>query len=173
MGPMIHLGLTATFLSGARLAGYDVNTEIAAAIFVSGIFLDGDKTLEIISNRVRAKKHIMPDITARCRILHSIFAWPFGLVLSFAVCSWLPFIAVLSHIFLDSFVPGLIKDSKNYPSHPCRKWLANPFSERSWAKVTIGWPVTYPPEFNWVYNKLAPAIGGVLFFLSVLYWNLK
>jgi len=170
VGPIVHLSFTATLLTGARLAGYNVNTEIAVASLIGGIFLDGDKAIEIVVSREKKKKGEIPDITARCRILHSIFAFPFGLLLSFAVGSWLPFIAVLLHIFADSFIPGIEQDGKYYPSHSRRKWLANPFLKKSWKKVAIGWPVTYPAELNWVYKKLCPAIGFFLFIASSVYW---
>ncbi len=115
-----------------------------------------------------------PDITARCRILHSILAWPFGLTLSFVVGSWLPLLAVLSHALADSTIPGLIKDGKHYPSHPPLKWIMFPFLKKLWCTIVPkGWPVTYPPEMNWVYNKLGPVVGGILLLLSVLYWYLK
>ncbi len=172
MGPIVHVGFTVALLSGAKLAGYSVGPEIVAASIIGGVFLDADKALEIMSNRVRAKKHIIPDITARCRILHSTFAFPFGLALSYITSSFLPFIAVLSHIFLDSFIPGLIKDGKNYPSLPPFKWIAVPFIKKWWSIVTIGWPITYPPEFNWIYVKLCPAIGFILLLMSALYWLL-
>ncbi len=172
MGPIVHVGLTAALLSGARLAGYSVGTEVIAASVLGGIFLDADKAIEIVANQEKAKKGQAPDITARCRILHSVFAWPFGLVLSFAVGSWLPFIAVLLHVFADSFIPGIEKDGKNYPSHPPLKWIAMPFSKKWWEIVTIGWPITYPTEMNWVYNKLGPAVGFVLLLMSALYWLL-
>jgi hypothetical protein len=165
------VGFTAVLLMGAKLAGCDISAEVAAASVIGGIFLDGDKAVEIVVNREKAKRGQIPDITARCRILHSIFAFPFGLVLSFAVGSLLPFIAVVLHIFADSFIPGIIgKDGKNYPSHSCRKWLANPFSQKSWAKVAIGWPVIYPPKFNWIYEKLAPAVGLLLMIFSFWFW---
>ncbi len=169
MGPLIHLGLIAGLLSVADFVGYSVAPEITLATVIGGVLLDGDKVFEIVSNRARAKKGQMPDITARCRILHSVFAFPFGLILSFLVSSWLPFFAVLLHIYTDSFIPGLIKDGKKYASHSPRKWIAFPFSKKSWRKVTIGWPITYPPEFNRIYTKLSPIIGGALFILSVLY----
>lgn len=173
MGPLVHLGLTGALLSAADFFGCNVSKEILAATVVSGVFLDADKVIEIVNNRIRAKKGQVPDITARCRILHSIFAFPFGLTLSFLAGSWIPFQAVLFHIGADSFIPGLIKDGKNFPSHSPRKWLAVPFIKRSWETVTIGWPVTYPPEFNWVYNKLSPVIGGILLILSVLYFRIR
>ncbi len=169
MDPLVHFGLTAGLLSVADLAGCNINKEIFAAVVVGGVFLDADKAFEIISNSLKKKKGQMPDITAQCRILHSALAFPFGIVLSFLAISYLPFLAVLLHIFADSFIPGLIKDGKNYPSHSPRKWVAIPFIKKSWEITTVGWPVTYPPEFNWVYNKLGPAIGGVLLVSSVLY----
>lgn len=171
MGPLVHAGATVALLAGANLAGYNVNQEIAAATILGGFFLDGDKVFEIYQKMKKPDE--TPDITARCRILHSILAWPFGLTLSFLVGSWLPFVAVLFHVGADSFVPGLKKDGKDYPSHSPRKWIAFPFSKKSWAKVTKGWPITYPPEMNWVYNKLGPAVGVILMILSVLYWYFK
>ncbi len=170
MGPMLHIGFTAALVSGAKLAGYNVSAEVIAVSVIGGIFLDADKVFEIVANRKKAKRGEIPDITARCRILHSILAFPFGLALSLTVSSWLPFIAVLTHIFADSFIPGIEKNGKHYPLHSRRKWLANPFSEKSWAKVTIGWPITYPPEFNWVYEKLIPKIGIGLIFSIVFLW---
>ena len=71
MGPIVHLSFTATLLTGARLAGYNVNTEIAVASLIGGIFLDGDKAIEIVVSREKKKKGEIPDITARCRILIS------------------------------------------------------------------------------------------------------
>lgn len=168
MDPIVHFGLTVALLSGARLAGYSIGEEVAIASVVGGIFLDGDKAIEIFTNQVKAKKGEIPDITARCRILHSIFAFPFGLILSLVVSSWLPFIVVLLHIFADSFVPSLKENGKNYPSHSRRKWIANPFSSKSWAKVTIGWPVTRAAETNWVYDILGPIVGLILLLLSFL-----
>ena len=170
MGPLVHFGLTAGLLSVADLAGCSINKEIFAAVVVGGVFLDVDKAFEIISNNLKKKKEQMPDITARCRILHSILAFPFGVVLSFWAVSFLPLLAVLIHIWADSFIPGIIKDGENYPSHSPRKWVAVPFIKKSWSMVTIGWPVSYPPEFNWIYNKLSPAIGGGLLILSVVYF---
>lgn len=168
MGPITHIGLTAVLLAGAKFIGFDVNNEIIFAAMTGGVLLDGDKSIEIVANRIKKNKGAIPDITARCRILHSIFAFPFGLFLSLAVSSCLPFIAVLSHIFCDSFIPGLEKDGKHYPSHSPRKWLANPFSLALWKKVGIGWPITYPPELNWVYDKLSPAIRIILLILSII-----
>ncbi len=166
----MHAGFTAALLTGVKLAGYDVGTEVIVASVLGGIFLDADKAIEIMANREKAKKGKIPDITARCRILHSIFAWPFGLALSLIISSWLPFIAVLLHIFADSFIPGLGKDGKHYPSHSRRKWIAIPVIKKSWAKVTIGWPITYPPKFNWVYEKLSPSVGLILLILSFWFW---
>ena len=169
MGPLLHVGLTAGLLVGADLTGFKINKEVIMAAVAGGIFLDADKVIEIISNRQKAKKGEIPDIAARCRILHSIFVFPFGLGLSFLASSLLPFLAVLYHIWADSFISSLVKDRRNYPSHPPRKWLAFPFIKSSWETVTIGWPVTYPPEFNWIYRKLGPAIGAALLGLSVGY----
>ncbi len=167
----MHVGLTAGLLTAAKIAGYTVTPEIAVATVIGGIFLDGDKVFEMYQGMRNPNK--TPDITARCRILHSILAGPFGLILSSLMSSWLPFMAVLLHIGADSFIPGLIKDGKSYPSHSPRKWIAFPFSKKSWQKATKGWPITYPPKMNWVYNKLGPAAGGVLFILSIFYCSFK
>jgi len=169
MGPILHIGLTSGLLVAADLTGYNVSSDVLLATVAGGIFLDADKSIEIVSNRQKAKKGEIPDITARCRILHSVLAFPYGLALSLLVSSWIPFLAVLYHILADSFIPGLIKDGKNYPSHSPRKWLAVPFVKRSWETVKIGWPVSYPPEFNWVYSKFCPAIGLTLLGLSFVY----
>lgn len=169
MGPIIHIGLIAAFLVLAELSGHSLSLEICFAVFMGGVFIDGDKVFEIIDNKLKRKKGKLPDITAPSRILHSGLAFPYGLVLSLMVFSWLPFVAVLIHIFLDSIVPGVIKDGKHYPSHSLWKWVTAPFLG-TWKIVTIGWPVTYPPEFNWVYKRLAPLIGIVLILLSALYW---
>lgn len=170
MSPLLHFGLTAGFLSVADLLGCNIDKKIFTAVVVGGVFLDIDKVIEIINNGLKKKKGQMPDITARCRILHSALAFPFGLALSFLTVSCLPFLAVLIHIWTDSFIPGLIKDGKNYPSHSPRKWIAVPFIQKSWEIVTINWPITYPPKFNWIYSKLSPAIGGILLIMSVLYF---
>ena len=127
MGPLVHFGLTVGLLSVVDLVGCNINKEIFAAVVVGGVFLDADKAIEIVDNRLRKKKGQMPDITARCRILHSALAFPFGVVLSFWAVSFLPFLAVLLHIWADSFIPGIIKDGKNYSSHSPRKWVAVPF----------------------------------------------
>ena len=60
MGPIVHLSFTATLLTGARLAGYNVNTEIAVASLIGGIFLDGDKAIEIVVSREKRKKVKFP-----------------------------------------------------------------------------------------------------------------
>jgi len=170
MGPLLHAGLTFGLLVAADLTGCKVNKEFFLAVVAGGIFLDADKAIEIISNRQKAKKGEIPDITARCRILHSEFAFPFGLALSWlAGCSLIPFLSVLLHIGADSFIPGLMKDGKNYPSHSPRKWLADPFSKKSWAWAMIGWPVTYPPEFSRMYTRIGPMIGVALLGLSLVY----
>ncbi len=170
MGPLVHAGATAALLAGMNLTGYNVNYEIAGATILGGFFLDGDKVFEIFSNRQKAKRGESPDITARCRLLHSIFAWPFGWVLNLMVDSLLPFFAVVLHIFADSFIPGLIKDGKHYPSHPPLKWMMFPFLKKLWYKIVpIGWPVTYPPEFN-RNTYWAPVVGGILFIVSSAYW---
>lgn len=70
MGPMLHIGFTAALVSGAKLAGYNVSAEVIAASVIGGIFLDADKVFEIVANRKKAKRGEIPDITARCRILH-------------------------------------------------------------------------------------------------------
>ncbi len=170
MGPVMHIGLTSFLLVNAKLLGFNVDSDVCFATIAGGILLDADKTIEIPVNWFKSRKGKIPDITARCRILHSIFAFPFGLILSFAISSWLPFIAVLLHIGADSFIPGLEKDGKHYPSHSCRKWLANPFSQKSWEKVIIGWPITYPPKLNWIYNQLAPITGAFMTILSFFLW---
>lgn len=171
MRSLVHLGLTAGLLSVADLAGLDITPGVAVATVIGGVFLDGDKTLEIY--RKMRKPNEIPDITARCRILHSILAWPFGLTLSFFTGSWLPFLSVLIHIGVDSFIPGLIEDNRSYPSHSPQKWVANPFSKKSWSKVSLGWQIIYPPKMNWIYRKLCPTIGGLLLTLSAFYWLIR
>lgn len=166
MGPIIHTGFVALLLTLAKLIGYDINLEIFLASILGGVLIDGDKVFEIIDK----KRREIPDITARWRLLHSIFAFPFGIILGLTVNSSLPFFAVLLHITLDSAVPGIVKNGKNYPSHSPRKWIAIPFVEKSWRTVTGNWPITYPPEFNWIYKKLAPIVGIALLILSSLYW---
>lgn len=171
MGPVVHASATVALLAGANLAGYNVNYEIVGATVLGGFFLDGDKVLEIIANRQKSKRGELPDITARCRIGHSILAWPFGWLLSVVVGSWLPLLAVLLHAVADSAIPGLVKNGKQYPSHPPLKWIMFPFSKKLWYEIVPkGWPVTYPPEFNQIYSKWAPAISAVLILLSVSAW---
>ena len=172
MDPITHTGLTVALLTGAKLIGLDVNNEICLAAVAGGVFLDADKIIEIIVNQNKKNKGITPDITARCRILHSIFAFPFGLFLSFAVLSWLPLFAVLLHIAADSLIPALEMNGKYYPSHSLFKWIAVPFINKSWTIVTIGWPIVYLPKLTWVYNKLGPAIGTILLVASIIYWLL-
>ncbi len=169
MDAIFHTGLTFGLLVVADWVGFKVDGDVSLAAVAGGVFLDADKVVEIISNRRKAKKGEIPDITARCRILHSVLAFLYGGTLSLLVFSAVPFVAVLLHIGGDSFIPGLLKNGKNYPSHSRRKWLANPFSSESWAKVTIGWPVTYPPELSWVHTKLGPVIGIALLSCSFSY----
>lgn len=169
MGPLIHTGLTLTLLVCAGLVGWNLSPEVLIATVFGGVLIDGDKIFEMINNRTKRRRGEIPDITARWRILHSILAFPFGAFLSILVNSALPFLAVLGHIFLDSFVPGITKDGKDYPSHSRLKWTAFPNSDYSWKKVTENWPITYPPQFNWIYKKLCPVIGALLILLSSLY----
>lgn len=148
-----HLAVTAALLGGASLIGLETSPEISLAVLIGGVLIDLDKGLEVLSNSLR--KDRISDITARSRILHSFLVFPFGLALSWLVLSWLPFLAVLLHVVLDSFIPAIEKGGKNYPSHPPWKWLSNPFSDKSWSKVTNGWPVAYPPKFNRIYNSVS------------------
>jgi len=173
MGPLAHLGLTAGLLAGADALGCRVDGGVCTAAVMGGFLIDCDMGLAIIDNYRRKKEGLIPDITGEWRVLHSIVAWPCGLALSWLVFSWLPLLAVFLHALADSFIPGIPKDGKDYPSHSPRKWLAVPFVPDSWERVTIGWPITYPHELNWIYKKLAPAIGGILLLVSVIYWFFK
>ena len=171
MGPLIHIGSIAALLTCARLIGYNLSLEIIIATVFGGVLIDGDKIFEIINNRLRQNRGEIPDITARCRILHSFLACPFAVILSLAAGSFLPFIAVLLHVFFDSFIPGVIKDGKCYPSHSRLKWVMLPYPAKYWKRiVTLNWPVTFPPEFNWIYRRLAPLVGIILLILSAISW---
>ncbi len=98
MGPVCHIGLTSGILAGSRLAGIDVTPEIIAVSYCGGVLIDGDKIFEIYHRNI---KKLSSDITARDRILHSIFAFPFALFLALLSGSLLPAIAVLLHIAAD------------------------------------------------------------------------
>lgn len=164
MGPGCHIGLTSALLAGSKLAGLEVTPEVITAAYIGGVFIDGDKVFEIYHRNIQK---ITPDITARDRLLHSVFAFPFAAVLAILVDSILPAIAVMLHIAADSFIPGLLKDGKHYPSHSPRKWIMVPFAGRLWYRfVPRGWPVTYPPTLNRFYKFMEP-VGLALTVISV------
>lgn len=165
MGPLCHLGVTSALLAGSKLAGVNLSPEVIAMTYLGGVLIDGDKVFEIYHRNVRK---LPPDITARDRILHSVFAFPFAALLTLLSSSLLPAIAVLLHIMADSFVPGLLRDGRHYPSHPRRKWISLPFAEQFWYQfVPRGWPIQYPPKLNSFY-KLAEPVGLVLTLLACL-----
>lgn len=170
MGPIFHVGLTAFSLSIANFFGYNISQQVFLVSLAGGVLIDSDKIIEKVNKKTRIEKGEAPDITARCRIFHSFFALPFGLTLSLMAHSWFPFFAVLLHIAADSFIPAVKKSGKYYPSHSPLKWLAIPFIKRSWKTVTLGWPVTYPPEITWVYQKLS-LMGGMGFLIfAIFFW---
>ncbi|OGN27824.1 MAG: hypothetical protein A2941_00550 [Candidatus Yanofskybacteria bacterium RIFCSPLOWO2_01_FULL_49_17] len=170
MGPISHVGVTLGLLTGAQMAGADISPTVIAASIGSGVFIDGDKIFEIYH---RGFLKLTPDITARDRILHSVLAFPFGGALCWVSHSWLPFVALLLHIFVDSFIPCFRKDGKLYPSHPRLKWVMAPWMADAWYRIVPrGWPVQYPPVPAMVY-KLAEPVGAVLAIISatVLWWR--
>lgn len=178
MKESVHLGVTVSILCVADLlhhGNYDTNKEARVIVtsLVCGVLIDADKIFEILSNKIRKRKGLTPDITAQCRIFHNLFAFIFGFGLSWLVSSFLPLIAVLFHVVLDSFVPAIEKNGKNYPSHPPFKWLLIPFVRKIWNMAIIGWPITYPPKFNFIYNRLGPAIGYILLFICACYCTMK
>lgn len=168
MGPLCHLGLTSTLLVGAKFSGLEVPPEIIAVSIAGGVLIDGDKVFEIYDQKF---KKLEPDITARSRILHSIFAFPFGIGLAYLAGSWLPFLAVLLHALTDATVPGLTQNGRYYSTHPPLKWIMCPYPARLWYKIVpIGWPVKYPADINLCY-KLAEPIGLALTLLAILvFW---
>ncbi len=168
MGPACHLGLTSALLAGAKFGGLDISPEIAVISVVGGVLIDGDKVFEIYDQKI---KKLDPEITARCRLLHSIFAFPFGIGLSYLASSWLPFFAVLLHALTDATIPGITQDGRNYSTHPPLKWLMCPYPASLWYKVVpIGWPVKYPAQINLVY-KIAEPIGLMVTAVTILFFN--
>lgn len=165
MGPGCHLGLTSVVLAGAKWAGLDVSPEAVILSVAGGVLIDGDKAFEIYDQKFKCNP---PDITARMRILHSIFVFPFGLGLTYLAGSWLPFLATLLHMFADAFIPGLKQNGRHYSTHPPLKWIMLPFPARWWYKVVpIGWPVKYPARLNMCY-KIAEPIGLIVTFVSII-----
>lgn len=167
MGPVCHLGLTSALLAGTKLNGIEISAEIAAISVAGGVLIDCDKVFEIYDQKV---KKLDPDITARCRLLHSIFAFPFGIGLSYLAGSWLPFFAVLLHALTDATIPGLTYNGKKYSTHPPLKWLMPPVPAFLWYKIVpLGWPVKYSQP-NYIY-KVAEPIGLILAVLSIFILN--
>lgn len=167
MGPGCHLGLTSTLLVGAKFYGLDISPGVFTTSIIGGVLIDSDKVFEIYDQKF---KKLEPDITARCRILHSILAFPFGIGLNYMAGSWLPFLAMLLHALTDATIPGLTQNGRHYSTHPPLKWITPPFPASLWYKVVpMGWPVTYPAEPNLCY-KLAEPIGLVLTLLAILFF---
>lgn len=168
MGPLCHLGLTSVLLAGAKISGLEITSEITAASLMGGVLIDGDKVFEIYDQKFRGNT---PDITARARLLHSIFAFPFGMSLGYLTGSYLPFVAVLLHALTDATIPGLTQNGRYYSTHPPLKWLMCPFPASLWYKIVpMGWPVKYPPQLNLCY-KLAEPIGLIVTVLIILFFN--
>jgi len=164
VGPFCHLGVTSVLLAGSKMAGVNLTPEIIAASYIGGVLIDGDKVFEIYHRNIKKET---PDITARDRILHSILAFPFAVLLGHFSDSILPVVAVMLHIAADSFVPGLLKSGKHYPSHSRRKWITNPFAKDSWYRfVPKNWPIKYPPKLNLLYKLMEP-MGLVLAIISI------
>jgi len=164
MGPICHIGLTSGLLAGSKLAGMDVTPGVIAATYCGGVFLDADKIFEIYHQNI---KKLPPDITARDRILHSVFAFPFALFLTFLSGSLLPAIAVLLHIAADSLIPGLSQGNRYYPPHARIKWLLCPFADAEQRQAIIfrNWPLKYPPKLNLLYKLMEP-VGLILTVVS-------
>lgn len=165
MGPLCHLGLTSALLAAVKFNGSEVSSDMVAISIAGGVLIDGDKIFELYDQKI---KKLDPDITARSRVLHSIFAFPFGLSLSYLAGSWLPFLAVLLHIITDATIPGLTQNGRHYSTHPPLKWIMCPFFPDLWYKiVSLGWPVKYPAQTNLCY-KLSEPLGAVLTLFIVL-----
>lgn len=165
MGPLCHVGMTTAILAGAKLTGHDLSTVEVAAVYMSGVLIDGDKIFEIYQTKILGKPF---DITARCRILHSFLAFPFGLFLVWLTGSWLPFLALLFHIGADSLIPAIKEGGRHYPSHPYFIWIMLPFFKNLWYKVVpIGWPVIPTSQFNKIY-KLGELVGSVISIFAIL-----
>ena len=169
MGPMCHLGMTSALLAGAKFSGLDVSPEIIAITTTGGVLIDSDKVFEIYDQKFKRQP---PDITARVRLLHSVFAFPFGISLSYLSNSMLPFWAVLLHMLADAFIPGLKQDGRHYSTHPPLKWIMCPFPASLWYKIVpIGWPVKYPAQLNLCY-ELAEPIGFVVTLIAtMIFWT--
>ena len=166
MGPLCHVGMTTAVLAGAKLIGHDLSLHEVVAVYMGGVLIDGDKVFEIYQTKILGKPW---DITARCRILHSFLAFPFGLLLVWLTSSWLPFLALLFHIGADSLIPAIKEGGRHYPSHPYFIWMMLPFLKNWWYKVVpIGWPVTPASRFNKIY-KLGEPVGLFVSILAVLF----
>ncbi len=127
MKPFVHLGMTMSMLAIGKLCLPEkINWQTVFVCIVAGVFLDADKMFEIIANKKKKIRNELPDISGRWRILHNIFAFPFGAALSYLSGCWFPFLAVLLHIVADSAIPTIMKNGKTYPSHPPLKWFILP-----------------------------------------------
>lgn len=165
MGPLCHVGMTTAVLAVAKLTGHDLSLVEVIAVYIGGVLIDGDKIFEIYENKFLKKPW---DITARCRILHSLLAFPFGLLLVYLAGSWLPFLALLSHIGADC-LPGVSENGRYYSCHSCLKWLMLPFLKKLWYKVVfVGWPVTAASRLNEIY-KLGELLGLAILVISLAF----
>lgn len=164
MGPLCHMGLTSSVLALAEISGKNLTTYEITATIVAGILIDADKIFEIYQYRIKKQTF---DPTARCRILHSCLAFPFGILLSQLTLSILPLLALFSHIAADALIPVIKYKNRHYSSHPPLVWFVLPFF-KNWRYqfVTKGWPITQPAQFNIVY-KLGEIMGLVLLISSL------